>query len=160
MNQDQIASYYRQASAFGANRVGLVVKLYDAILEDLRRALEAIADGHIERRTEALNHALLIMAELEGVLDGDRAEEIAKQLRGFYSVTRAMVLEANARGSRERIEKLVTLYRPLRQAWQQVESDVATGKVVLPERDGLGRTQTISSYSGQQSDGDRSAWNG
>jgi len=38
MNQRQIAGQYRQSSTQGVNRVGLVVRLYDAILEDLRRA--------------------------------------------------------------------------------------------------------------------------
>lgn len=160
MNQDQIASYYRQASARGANPVGLIVKLYDAVLEDFRRALEAIADGHVERRTAALNHALLILAELESVLDHERAREIARLLRGFYSVTRAMVVDANARSSREKIEKLITFYRPLRQAWEQVENDVATGKVILPEHKDARRIQTISSFAGQASEGNGSAWNG
>jgi flagellar biosynthetic protein FliS len=157
MNQDQIASHYRQTSTHGTNPVGLVVKLYDAILEDFRRALESLVD--VERRTTALNHALLVIAELEGVLDDERSEEISRQLRGFYNVTRALILEANIRTSREGIEKLVGLYLPLRQAWQQVESDVANGKVVLPENVRLPQTQSISGALKQISEVNPSNWN-
>ncbi len=133
MNQTEVASHYRQISARGANPVTLVTKLYDAILEDFRRALEAVAQGDVERRTTALNHALLIIAELEGVLDHERSASIARQLRGFYNMTRAMIVEANVQASRERIDRLAGLFMPLRQAWQQVENDVASGKVVLSD---------------------------
>lgn len=160
MNQDQIASHYRQISARGANPAGLVVKMYDAILEDFRRALAAVAEGDVERRTAALNHALLIIAELESVLDHERAAAIAMQLRGFYAVTRAMIVEANARGGQERIEKLAALYKPLQQAWQKVENDVATGKVVLPEETRSIQTQTISSFAKQRAATGNSNWNG
>jgi flagellar secretion chaperone FliS len=135
MNQQDIASLYRQVSASGSNPVGLVVKLYDAILEDFRRAREAIAAGEVERRVSSLNHALLVIAELEGVLDFDRGGVVARQLQGFYGVTRGLIVEANLHASPERIERLLTLYKPLRQAWQQVESDVANHKVNVPARE-------------------------
>jgi flagellar protein FliS len=142
MNQSQIASEYRQVSARGSNPVGLVVKLYDAIVEDFRRAMDAIAEGNVERRTASLNHALLIIAELEGVLDYDRGGEVAKHLQGFYGVTRAMIVEANVTSSPEKLQKLVGLYMPVRQAWEQVEQDVAVGKVVLPGRSETTAPQT------------------
>lgn len=111
--------------------MGLVVKLYDAVLEDLRRASDALVSGDVERRISSLNHALLIIAELESVLDHERGGDVARQLRGFYSVTRAMIVEANIRASRERIEKLTELFKPLRQAWQHVEEDVSGGRSTL-----------------------------
>jgi flagellar protein FliS len=160
MNQDQIASHYRQISARGANPVGLVVKLYDAILEDFRRALGAIAENDVERRTAVLNHALLVIAELESVLDHQRAGTIAMQLRGFYAVTRAMIVEANVRGGPERIEKLMGLYMPLRHAWEKVENDVATGQVVLPENTRGLQTQSISSSPASLDETERTNWNG
>lgn len=169
MNQSQIASEYRQVSARGSNPVGFVVKLYDAIVEDFRRALDAIAEGIVEHRTASLNHALLIIAELEGVLDHDRGGEIAKQLQGFYGVTRAMIVEANITASREKLLKLVGLYIPLRQAWQKVEQDVAVGKVVLPGRSDVTASQTRQNAPMAQpavkgtaadSDGPQSGWSG
>ena len=167
MDQTQIASEYRQVSAHGSNPVGFVVKLYDAIVEDFRRALDAIAGGDVERRTASLNHALLIIAELEGVLDHDRGGEVAKHLQGFYGVTRAMIVEANVTTSREKLQKLVALYMPLRQAWQQVEQDVAAGKVVLPGRSDVTAPQTRQNAPPTQpkvtgvitdSDGPHSGW--
>lgn len=132
MNQQQIAGQYRQSSAQGANPVGLVVRLYDAILEDLRRALDAVRAGNIERRTKAMNHALLVIAELESVLDHERGGEVAKHLKGLYKVTRAMIVEENLRARAEGIEKLINLYLPVRQAWQEAEQTFTGAEVRMP----------------------------
>ncbi len=132
MKQDEIASYYRQVSATGANPAGMIVKLYDRILEDFRRADEAISVGDVKGRVESMNHALLIIAELDSVLDFERGGIVAQHLHGFYSVTRGLIVEANVRTSAQHINRLVDLYMPLRQAWQQVEQDVAQQKVPLP----------------------------
>jgi len=143
MNQNQIAAYYRQVSAQGANRVGLVVRLYDSILEDFRIAKEAFDAGDIERRTTRLNHSLLVISELEGVLDYERGGLVARRLKDFYAVTRAMIIEANIRCSREKLDRLAELYVPLRQAWRVVEQEVATGKARLSSEP-VPRTSRIS----------------
>jgi flagellar protein FliS len=155
MNYDQIAAQYRQSSTQGRHPVGLVVKLYDAILEDFRRALAAVRSGNVEERVSALNHTLLIIAELESVLDHERGGEVAKHLKGFYRVTRAMIVEENLRARAEGIEKLISLYLPVRQAWLQAEQEVAVNpapQIALPK----------SSYTAAFADSDssRPGWNG
>lgn len=155
MNQSEIAGQYRQSSAHGAHPVGLVVRLYDAIVEDLRRAMEALRTGDVEQRTAALNHSLLIIAELESVLDHDRGGQVARHLEGFYKVTRAMIVEANVRASSADLEKLIGLFLPVRQAWQQAERDLASSD---------GRTAADSQRQptgwNPQPRGDGSGWNG
>lgn len=148
MTQNQVASLYRQTSTHGVSRVGLVVKLYDAIIEDLRQAHEAISAGQIERRVGSVNHAMLIMGELEGVLDFERGGEVAPRLKGFYQVTRAMLVEANAKSSQEMFDKLIGYYMTLRQAWEVVDDDVASGKIELPpdfgpRRHNASQTQSV-----------------
>ena len=124
MTYNNIASAYREASARGSHPVTLVVKLYDAILQDFRRAALALDSGDVEARTSCLNHALKIIAELQGTLDFDRGGEVAQRLNSFYDVTRPLVIEANAWASAKQIQKLIDLYLPLRQAWRQVEEEV------------------------------------
>lgn len=140
MNQQQIAGQYLQSSTRGSNPVGLVVKLYDAILEDMRLALAALQNCDVERRTKSVNHALLVIAELESVLDHERGGEVARHLAGFYKVTRAMILEANVRSSGPHFERLISLYMPVRQAWQEAERNFNGGETRTPAV----RRQTIS----------------
>lgn len=153
MNYNQIAAQYRQTSTQGRHPVGMVVKLYDAILEDFRRAVAAIGSGNVEERISSLNHALLIIAELEGVLDHERGGAVAKHLKGFYQVTRAMILEENLRARPEGLEKLISLFLPVRQAWQEAERELASKP----------RSQDASmtfAAGNQDTDAFRTKWNG
>jgi flagellar protein FliS len=121
MNYSEIASLYRDDSARGINPVGLVVKLYDAVLEDFRRAMNAAGAGDIAGRTASVNHALQVISELQSVLDHERGGEISLRLNGLYNVTRAMLTEANLRSTPQHFQKLIEMYVPLRQAWKQAE---------------------------------------
>ena len=81
----------------------------------------AARNGEIEYRVKSLNHALLVIAELESVLDHKNGGEVARRLKGLYQVTRAMMLQENLRARPEGIERLIALYLPVRQAWQEAE---------------------------------------
>jgi flagellar protein FliS len=153
MNQQQIAGQYIQRSAQGASPVGLVVRLYDAILEDFRRALDSVRKDEIERRIKALNHALLVIAELESVLDHERGGDVARRLKGLYQVTRAMIVQENLRPSPEGIEKLINLYMPVRQAWQEAEKNFKSEDTGTPNP----RRQTIDAFVEELP---RSGWSG
>ena len=57
-------SGYQQTSVVGLSAVGQVVALYERMLRDFRRALEANERSEIENRVNEANHALQILAEL------------------------------------------------------------------------------------------------
>lgn len=128
MNPNEIAAAYSQISTRGSHPVGLVVKMYEAILEDFRRAMSAVGTGDVPKRTTSLNHALQVIAELQSVLDHERGGEVSRRLDGFYSVTRSLIVEANIQPNAQQLQKLIDLYAPLRQAWKQVEQEVSAGK--------------------------------
>lgn len=125
MNTRDTAFAYQQSTAFAASSVGQVVALYDRMLRDFRAAIAAIGTGDIEQRVNSLNHALTIIGELQGVLDHERGGEAARNLDGFYSVTRGMVMEAGVKCSVERLQELVSMFARLRAAWAHAESTVA-----------------------------------
>jgi flagellar protein FliS len=137
MMNSEIASQYREVCARGSHPVGLVVRLYDAILEDLRRAASAVAEGDIERRTSSLNHALKIIAELQSVLDHERGKDVARRLNGFYDVTRMLIVEANLHSTIPHIQRVFDLYLPLSHAWRKVEQDAYAGKLQMDDNSGI-----------------------
>jgi flagellar protein FliS len=110
---------YQLASARGASPVGQVVSLYDTILRDFVRALAALQAGDVETRVIELNHALLVIAHLQSVLNHERGAEAAQQFDRLYAMTRGMIVEANIRATPESLEELINLYGGLRQAWYQ-----------------------------------------
>ena len=77
MKDSGAISAYQQSSVRGASAVGLIVALYDTILRDFRRALEAFDAGSVEARVSELNHALTVIAHLKNVLDHEKGGEAA-----------------------------------------------------------------------------------
>jgi flagellar biosynthetic protein FliS len=124
MSNPSVVSAYQQSAAQGASPIGLLLSLYDTILRDFRRALDAIHRGKIEVRVFELNHALTVIAHLQSVLDFERGAAAAERFNGFYNVTRAMILSVNVDGNPASLQKLIELYTSMRQAWQQAESQL------------------------------------
>ena len=112
---------YKQTAVQGATPIGQIIALYDTILRDLGRALEAVTARAVENRIDALNHALSVIGYLESVLDFERGGEAAPRFQVFYRVTRALIVQANVQATPESIEKLIDLYGQVRQSWYRVE---------------------------------------
>jgi len=112
---------YLQAEVAGASPVGLVVLLYDRLIMDLTRALAAIDRGDIEARAGELNHAFLILGQLEGSLDAEHAPESAQTQALFYNMARSKILEAHLKTDRKLLEQQVALFNEVRSAWEQID---------------------------------------
>jgi len=128
-NNQSAAQNYRQDHAQSASAVGGVVALFDTILRDFARAQAAHAAGKIEIRVNQLNHALLVIAELHGVLDYARGGEVAKRFARFYEVSRGLILAANMRCTPEALQQLIAMYTPVRQAWRTVERNTPSAEI-------------------------------
>jgi flagellar protein FliS len=125
MTQHNIVNHYQRQRARGASPVGLVVLLYDAAIESLRRAALAAEKGSVEQRVAASNHVVLVLNELSRSLDHKRGGEIAHNLDRFYAVARARLTEANVRSDPGIFEELTGMFCSLREAWQQVEIETS-----------------------------------
>ena len=112
---------YSSESATGVSPVGLVICVYENVVADLGRAVLAIRDGDIERRTVQLQHALLLIAHLQNALDIDNGGQPARQLQRFYSMARGKILEAQIKQSGKILEDLMQHFLSVREAWEQVE---------------------------------------
>ncbi len=132
MNSDP-ARTYRYAAAQSATPTGLVVLLYDAILQALHRAADAMRRSAIEERVKAFDHALAIIGELEVSLNHEKGGDVAKSLSRFYAVARQKIVEANANNSPDSLRELLAMFLPVRDAWREVDRDVQGGmQAALP----------------------------
>jgi flagellar protein FliS len=114
-------SSYREAAVRGANPMRLVLCLYEQAIEDLRRAVVAMADGDIETRTRLINHALMVTGQLQGTLDMERGGVVAQNLERFYVLLRASLVEAQGKQSRKILEQQISQLTTVYEAWQEVE---------------------------------------
>jgi flagellar protein FliS len=116
---------YRKRAVEGASPVGLVVLLYGGAITALMRAISAIEANNIEKRVNELNKVLAILAELQGTLDFEQGGAVAVHLEKYYIVLRSQVLEASIKNSKSILEDLVKNISGVKEAWQQVEREVA-----------------------------------
>jgi flagellar protein FliS len=112
---------YRVANAQGASPVRLVICLYEQAIEDLRRALIALEKKDIAERTRALNHAHMVIGQLQGTLDVQRGGEVAINLQRFYIVIRAGLIDAQSKQSAPILEQQIALLVEVHDAWLEVE---------------------------------------
>jgi flagellar secretion chaperone FliS len=119
-------SSYREGAARGASPVRLVICLYEQAIEDLRRAVIAMEKGDIESRTRGINHALAVIAQLQGSLDMERGGDVARNLARFYGVVRAGLTEAQATQSIRILEQQISQLAIVLEGWLEAERATAT----------------------------------
>jgi flagellar protein FliS len=118
-------SAYRESAARGASAVGQVVLLYEQMVEDLRRALRAIEANQVEERTNAINHAMVVVSHLQNSLNFELGGDVAPHLERFYTMVRANLLEAQFQSSKEILDEQLMLLLDLRDAWIEVDHATA-----------------------------------
>jgi len=114
---------YCEAASIGATPVGIVVLLYDRLAQDIHHAAVAMKSSDVEARGLHVNHALLILQQLQGRLDFAVGGTAARQLDAFYSVIRGKLIEAQIRQSPELLLAQAQAIAQVREGWATVESN-------------------------------------
>lgn len=143
---------YRENTAAGSNPVHLVVMLYEQIIKDLREAVAAMRANNIEVRAQAIDHALLVTAHLQGTLNFEQGGEVARNLDRFYTVLQSTMLEAQFQNTPELLEAQIQHLLGLREAWTQVERTVsgvpAESVIAAPSADSGPEEHRSMSFTG------------
>lgn len=112
---------YRESEVAGDNPVHLVVLLYDQLLRDIRRALEALRRNDVVARCSELDHALVVLSQLQHTLNLENGGEVAETLDRFYNLVRSNLLLASTQQSPDLLEAQHRQILAVREAWIQVE---------------------------------------
>jgi flagellar protein FliS len=118
MNHNHTDLSYRKAAIEGASPIGLVIALYDTLAGNLRRAASAVRNNDIEARCKELNHAALVLGQLESWIDFENGGDLAKSLFTFYAYLRARMLEGSIKQSSAMFEEQMDLVLQVRSSWQ------------------------------------------
>ncbi len=140
---------YRESNVRGATPVRLVICLYEQAIEDLRRAVIAQESGKIEARTREINHALTVIAQLQGSLDMERGGDVAKNLAKFYGLLRLGLAEAQKKQSVILLEEQISQLVEVHEAWLEVERATAIPISTASSE----KSEVPSVYSGNSSSG-------
>jgi len=136
MNRKETELGYRRAAVANASSVGLVITMYDVLVNDLTQAVSALEKGDIEGRSTAVKHAFLVLQQLQGSLNWEKGGEAAKNLSRFYSFLRGRIWEAHVKKDHEILREPIKLLLDVRQAWARVDpansQAAATGRSDQP----------------------------
>jgi flagellar secretion chaperone FliS len=112
---------YKQSAIEGASSIGLMIVLFDTLAGDFRRAIAALNESDIETRCKELNHATLVVGQLDSWVDLDKGGESARNLAGFYAYLRAKMMEAGVSKSAKPLEAAIETILKVRTAWQLLD---------------------------------------
>src|SRR6201995_1623233 len=98
---------YQDNAVRGATPIDLVVMLFDSAIQDMRRSLAAMQKNDVEARTAGIQHALIVLQQLQGTLDFERGGSAARQFEQFYNVIRGKLLEAQLRSSPDLMQQQI-----------------------------------------------------
>ena len=113
---------YRRSAIEGASPIGLIIALFDTLAGDLRRAASALRKNDIETRCRELNHATLVVGQLNEWVDLENGGESAQTLNRFYAYLRAKMMEAAGSKSAKLLETQIEMILHVRTAWQQLDA--------------------------------------
>jgi flagellar protein FliS len=117
---------YRKSAIEGASSIGLMIALFDTLVGDFRRAADALRKSDIETRCRELNHATLVLGQLENWLDIKSGGESAATLARFYAYLRAKMMQAAVTQSATLLEAQIDMILHVRSAWQQLDTVPST----------------------------------
>lgn len=124
---------YRESEVAGDNPVHLVVLLYGQLLRDIRRALDALSRNDIPARCQELDHALMVLSQLQHTLNLENGGEVAETLDNFYNLVRRNLVLAGTHQSPDLLESQHRQILAVREAWIQVERQQTPAPAGLPQ---------------------------
>jgi flagellar secretion chaperone FliS len=142
--QSETQRSYQMSAIQGASSIGLMIVLLDTLAGDLRQAAAALRRNDIETRCRDLNHASLVLGQLENWLDPDRGGESAQTLSRFYAYLRAKMMEAAVSHSATLLETQIEMILHVRSAWQKLDSGPQEASSGLPAEALTQQTSTAS----------------
>lgn len=110
------------AAVQNASAAGLVIILFDLLINDLKNAIAAMQSGDIEKRSAELKHGFLVLQQLQESVDMENGGKAAAHFSSFYSAIRCQMLEAHLKISPDMLRRQIELLLEVRQAWQEVST--------------------------------------
>jgi len=104
----------------GATGVGLVVLLYDTLVDELTQAQLLLANKKYQDCGRHCAKALTILAGLRETLDFERGEPVSGRLLAFYNAVTSKIMGAQVRRDPTCLAQAIELVASVRDAWRQL----------------------------------------
>jgi flagellar protein FliS len=112
------ANQYKQTAVKTANRGQIVIMLYEAAIQNVKKAAVAIDQKDIPGKGVAIGKAHDIINELLNTLDFEVGGNIAKDLERLYNFMTEQLVKANMEISKEPLQTVQKLLETLLDGWK------------------------------------------
>lgn len=124
-NKDKdVARMYKRKQIESASPGRLIVMLYDAALDNLDKAEEAITGEGADRFEKFHNYMMTsqnIITELTVALDMDKGGEIAKNLFRLYDFCNWRLVDGNVKKDTKAIQEVRKVLEVLKSGWEEIQ---------------------------------------
>ncbi|MBI5468104.1 MAG: flagellar export chaperone FliS [Deltaproteobacteria bacterium] len=111
---------YQKVQVMTADRVRLIIMLYDGVLKFNKCAQRAIKEGDIESRSTYINRSLAIIGELKNSLNMEEGGEIALNLSRLYDFSIEKLAEANLKNDASAVDAVTLVINELKSGWEGI----------------------------------------
>jgi len=105
----------------GASGTGLVVLLYDVLVDELTQAQILLTNRSYQACGERCARAITIIAGLRETLDFERGEPVSGKLLAFYNALTSKIMGAQVRRDPAWLGEALRLADSVREAWRSLE---------------------------------------
>ena len=116
-----LAREYQKNNVMTANGVGIVILLYEGVINFNNISRKAIESGDVESRTVHINKSMAIVGELNDALDMEIGGKLAVNLRGLYTFMMEELMKANLDNDPAPLDVVNTLVAELKEGWVGVK---------------------------------------
>ena len=120
MKTQSVQKHYMATQVGTADRLQLVVMLYEGAISFLRQAKEKMALKDVSGKGLYLSKALDIIAELNASLNFQEGKEVAANLFHLYNFMTAHLTRANINWDQDAVDEVIAMLNQLKDAWEEV----------------------------------------
>ncbi len=125
---------YKNVQVLTADKLRIVIMLYDGVLRFNRSAQQAIKDSQIELRNYNVNRSIEIVTELRDALDMEQGGDIAQKLLSLYIFSIEHLTNGNLENNAGYIEDVNKVFEELKKGWEYIASNRPADKAAPTER--------------------------
>ncbi len=129
MKQQLAQQQYVTTQVGTADRLQLVIMLYDGAISFLGQAKEKMAARDAAGKGLLIGRALDIIAELNASLNFQAGQELATNLFHLYNFMTGHLTKANQNWDLAALDEVVAMLTQLREAWMEVAQRSRRGEV-------------------------------
>ena len=127
-------SKYKDVQVLTADRLRIVIMLYEGVLRFNRGAQQAIRDGQIELRNYNINRSIEIITELRDALNMEEGGDIAQKLLSLYIFSIEHLTSGNLENNVDYIENVNKVFEELKGGWEHIAANRPADAVQSADR--------------------------